>query len=221
MSTEGEAARIRPYEPRDREAVRTICCDTADRGEPVESFFPDREVFADLLTAYYTDFEPESGWVGDRAGEVIGYLTGCLDTRRFIRIMAFSVSPRLLIKAIRREVLKYPQAKQFVRSNLGLWLRGTKKNVSFDEYPSHLHINLKQGARAQGLGCDLVTRFLVQAKAAGSCGVHANVREDSERARKFFESLGFEAAGRHPVMAKAGEILYAVTYCRKLQPEQL
>ena len=216
MSTEGESVRTRPYEPRDREAVRTICCDTADRGEPVENFFPDREVFEDLLTRYYTDHEPESSWVGELDGEVVGYLTGCLNTRRFVRVTAFSVAPRILIKAIRRDLLKYPQAKQFVRSNLGLWLRGAKKTVSFDEYPSHLHINLKKGARAKGLGCELVTRFLVQAKAAGSCGVHANVREDSDRARKFFESLGFEAAGRHPVMARAGEVLYAVTYCRKL-----
>jgi len=112
--------------------------------------------------------------------------------------------------------MKYPQAKQFVRSNLGLWLRGPKKSVNLDEYPSHLHINLKSGSRAKGLGRDLVTRFLVQAKAAGSCGVHANVREDSERSRTFFERLGFEAGGRHPVMAKAGEILYAVTYGKKL-----
>jgi hypothetical protein len=48
---------IRPSEQRDREAVREICCDTADGGERVESFFPDREVFADLLTLYYTDYE--------------------------------------------------------------------------------------------------------------------------------------------------------------------
>lgn len=216
MSAKGEAARIRPYETRDREAVRTICCDTADRGEPLENFFPDREVFADLLTAYYTDYEPESGWVGELGAEVVGYITGCLDTRRFIRIMAFRIVPRTLIKGICHEVMKYPQAKQFVRSNLGLWLRGPKKSVNLDEYPSHLHINLKHGARAKGLGRELITRFLEQAKAAGSCGVHANVREDSDRARKFFEDLGFQAEGRHPVMARAGEVLCAVTYCRKL-----
>jgi hypothetical protein len=217
MSTEDKAARIRPYESRDREAVRSICCDTADRGEPVENFFPDREVFADLLTAYYTDFEPESSWVGESGGEVIGYLTGCLDTRRFIRIMALSIAPRILIKVIRRSILKHPQARQFIRSNLRVWLSGSGKNVSLHEYPSHLHINLKHGARAKGLGCDLVSRFLVQAKAAGSCGAHANVREDSDRARKFFEGLGFQAAGRHPVLAKqGGEVLHALSYCRRL-----
>ena len=73
---------IRVYRPDDRDAVRTVACDTADRGEPVEGFFRDREVFADLLTRYYTDWEPQSLWVAEAEGRVIGYLTGCLDTRR-------------------------------------------------------------------------------------------------------------------------------------------
>ena len=219
MNAEQDAVLIRPYEPRDRAAVRTICCDTADRGERVENFFPDREVFADLLTRYYTDHEPESCWVGEHAGEVCGYITGCLDTRRFIRVMAFSVAPRLLFKAVRRDLMKYPQAKQFIRGNLGLWIRGTKKSVNFDEYPSHLHVNLKPGFRAKGLGGELVKRFLDQAKAAGSRGVHANVREDSERARAFFERLGFRAGDRHPVMRNEnvpGGVIHAIIFCMKL-----
>lgn len=217
MNTEGDRVHIRPYEPRDREAIRTICCDTADCGEPVENFFPDREVFADLLTAYYTDREPESCWVGDCGGAVAGYVTGCLDTRRFVRVMALGIAPRLLIKVFRRDVLRYPQSREFVRSNLRLWLRGRAKGISLDEYPSHLHVNLKPGFRSKGLGGELVARFLEQAKAAGSPGAHANVREDSERARKFFEKLGFQATGRHPVMARQGRVVYAITYARILK----
>jgi len=215
MSAESESVRIRPYEPRDRESVRSICCDTADGGEPVENFFPDREVFADLLTSYYTDYEPESCWVGDSGGKVVGYVTGCLGTRRFSRVMAFAVAPRLVVKVFRREVLKYPQSKEFIRSNFGLWLRH-RASVSLDEYPSHLHVNLRPGFRSKGLGGELVRRFLEQAKAAGSCGVHASVREDSERARKFFENLGFQPAGRRPVRVRNGTSLYAVTYCMHL-----
>ena len=215
MNTEGDTVHIRPCEPRDREAIRTICCDTADRGEPVENFFPDREVFADLLTRYYTDYEPESSWVGAQGPEVVGYVTGCLDTRRFSRVMAFAVAPRLVVKVFRRDVLKYPQSKEFIRSNLGLWLRH-RASVSLDEYPSHLHVNLKPGFRSKGLGGELVRRFLEQAKAAGSCGVHASVREDSERARKFFENVGFQSAGRRPVMVRNGTSLYAVIYCLHL-----
>ena len=75
MSTHmGTDLRIRPYEPRDRAAVRQICCDTADAGQPVERFFPDREVIADLLTNYYTQFEPQSAFVADNGSGAVGDL---------------------------------------------------------------------------------------------------------------------------------------------------
>ena len=66
---------IRLYESRDRAAVRRICCETADNGGPVEGFFRDRELVADLVTRYYTDFEPESCWVA----EVAGAMSACSD----------------------------------------------------------------------------------------------------------------------------------------------
>ena len=219
MSTEINTVRIRPYEPRDREAVRTICCDTADGGEPVENFFPDREIFGDVLTAYYTDYEPESSWVVEREGEVVGYVTGYLDTRKFIRVMSFRILPRVVLKVIRLHTLRNLRAKRFFLSNLGLWLRYASKNtVDYRDYPSHLHVNVKPGFRAQGLGGELVARFLEQAKARGSYGVHANVRENSDRARKFFERLGFVVLGRHAVMKNPnalGEVVHALQYGKK------
>jgi hypothetical protein len=48
---------IRPYRFTDKSLIRKICSDTADLGGPVENFFYDREVFADLVIDYYTDFE--------------------------------------------------------------------------------------------------------------------------------------------------------------------
>lgn len=221
MNPGNSAVWIRPYERRDRHAVRTICCDTADGGKPVERFFPDREIFADLLTAYYTDFEPESSWVGGHEDEIVGYVTGCLVTRRFIRVMAFRIMPCIIWKTVRHHALRDPQARSFVRDNIRLWLRsGSKGTVNFTVYPSHLHVNLKPGFRSQGLGRGLVTRFLEQAKAGGSCGVHVNVREDSDRTRNFFEKLGFVPTARHPVMQNLnvpGGIIYSVTYCVSLR----
>ena len=51
---------IRPYEARDRAAVRRISYETADGGRAGRSIHSDGEFIADLLTRYYTDFEPES-----------------------------------------------------------------------------------------------------------------------------------------------------------------
>ena len=64
---------IRQFLPKDREALRTICCDTADMGEPIEHFFPERESAADLLTAYYTDFEPESTFVAELDEKILQF----------------------------------------------------------------------------------------------------------------------------------------------------
>src|SRR5207249_4484219 len=105
----GTTVEIRAYEPQDRAGLRQICCDMADAGQPVERFFPDREVFADLLTNYYTEHEPQSTFVAGDSGEVVGYVTGCLDTKRFVSTMTWRVFPAVLVKALARGTLWHPQ----------------------------------------------------------------------------------------------------------------
>lgn len=211
---------IRPYEPRDRAAVRQICSDTADAGQPIERFFPDREVFADLLTNYYTQFESQSAFVADNAGEVIGYVTGCLDTKRFVRLMTWRIAPTIFVKALLRGTLWHPQTVRLVRANIGLWLKaGHRTGPTLDNYPAHLHVNLRQGFRGQRLGHRLVETFCERARTAGVHGVHAGVSAENPRARHFFEELGFTELHREPRMRKpngSGEILYTVICAKKL-----
>ena len=74
---------IRPYSHGDRESIRHICCETGFSGDPVDLLFQDRDVFADFLTRYYTDWEPESTFILEDDGQVVGYLTGCLRYKYF------------------------------------------------------------------------------------------------------------------------------------------
>src|SRR2546423_9551679 len=67
---------IRKYCARDREIVRHLCCETGFLGNPIDPVFEDRELFADFLTGYYTDWEPESAFVLEVGGVVKGYLLG-------------------------------------------------------------------------------------------------------------------------------------------------
>ena len=188
---------IRPYEPRDRAAVREICCDTADSGNPVERFFPDREVFADLLTSYYTDDEPQSTWVAEQDGHVGGYLTGCLDTPRFLRAMAWRIAPCAFLKGLERGTVWHPLTLRLLAANLGNWLRGGfRRAVPLHSYPAHLHINLRRGFRGQRIGQQLMDRFFEQVRRASLSGVHAGVSADNAAGRRFFESLGFVELGR-------------------------
>ena len=67
---------IRSYRASDREAVRQLCCQTGFLGEPIDPVYEDHELFADFLTTYYTDHEPESSFVLELGGEISGYLLG-------------------------------------------------------------------------------------------------------------------------------------------------
>jgi 8-oxo-dGTP pyrophosphatase MutT (NUDIX family) len=67
---------IRSYRATDRAAVRRLCCETGFLGEPIDPVYEDHELFADFLTSYYTDHEPESSFVLEVEGELRGYLLG-------------------------------------------------------------------------------------------------------------------------------------------------
>jgi GNAT superfamily N-acetyltransferase len=188
---------VRRYEARDRAALREIACDTADSGNPVERFFPDREVFADALTRYYTDIAPEATWIAEENGEVVGYLTGCFDTRRYLRAIAFRIAPVAFLKALVRGALWHKLTLKLISANFGDWLRGGRQpELSLREYPAHVHINLRQAARGSGVGDQLMEAFLREATEAGVGGVHANVGESNAGGRRFFEKFGFVPLGR-------------------------
>jgi GNAT superfamily N-acetyltransferase len=221
MSVRMEASpQIRPYEPRDRAGLRQICCDTADAGQPVERFFPDREVFADLLTNYYTEWEPQSAFIADNGGEVAGYLTGCVNTNRFLRLMTWRIVPVVLVKALFRGVLWHPQTVRLLCANFSLWLRnGYRRGPTLDDYPAHLHVNVRLSCRGKRLGQRLVEAFCERARTRGARGVHAGVSDGNSRACHFFEELGFVELHREPRMRSpdgSGGLLYTIVYGKKL-----
>ena len=210
---------IRPYAPRDRGAVRKICADTADAGLAIERFFPDREVFADLLTNYYTEFEPQSVFVADNGSEVVGYVTGCLDTKRFLRVMTWCIVPVAIVKALFRGTLWHAQTVRLFRVNFGLWLKnGYRRGPKLDGYPAHLHVNVREGFRGQRIGPRLVESFCDRARAAGVRGVHAGVSAENPRGCHFFEGLGFAELHREPRFRKldgSGGIVFTILYGKK------
>ena len=184
---------IRSYEPRDRAAVRHICCETADAGGPVEGFFHDRELIADLVTRYYTDFEPQHSWVAVRDGRVVGYLNGTLSGRRALRITLWRVVPVSVTGALlrgalcRRETWRLLCAWSRTLWDRRLYCGGT----SGTGVAPHLHVNLLSEARGVKVGPRLVERFLDQVKASGGKTVEAHVRRDNLVACHFFKQLGF------------------------------
>ncbi|NQT93183.1 MAG: hypothetical protein HQ559_10515 [Lentisphaerae bacterium] len=132
---------VRPYNPGDREAVRHICCETGFMGNPVDPVFTDRDVFADFLTRYYTDWEPESTLIAEADGKVVGYLTGCarygLHSFAQAVIIAAIVLPKVLLRILAfrygRENLQY--LRWVLRS-------GSSETPRKPARSAHFHINL-------------------------------------------------------------------------------
>ena len=192
---------IRRYQVHDRVALRQLACDTADRGEPVEHFFRDREIFADVLTRYYTEWEPSSLWIAESDGDVVGYITGCLDARRYAQATRWSILPAAFLRGLIRGVLWQREAWQLAWAGWRTWQLTRQRRMTWRAaYPAHFHLNLRRDARGQGIGERLLEQFTEHARAARCPGLHAGVRSDNPSACRFFERLGFTLLERLPVV---------------------
>jgi hypothetical protein len=135
---------VRRFEARDRAAVRFLCCETGFLGKPIDPVFEDRELFADYLTSYYTDIEPESCFVLEQNGRVVGYLLG---SRRPLRqqIHGFFQNIRLFFKGMSR----YPRYKRATRDFIGWILRNSWREVpAAPRRTAHFHFNVLPEAQS-------------------------------------------------------------------------
>lgn len=187
---------IRPYRPSDRAAIRDICCGTADLGEPLGPLFSDHELVADALTRYYTDIEPESCWVAETDGAIVGYVNGAISTRRYARHMAWRIMPAAALRAVCRGALCRAETWRLILAGFRN-LRGQARRMrtGVATFPAHLHVNLIKPARGRGLGGRLLHTFLAHAASRAVPGVQATVRADNRPGRHFFEHAGFSQAG--------------------------
>lgn len=138
--------------------MRRICCDTAFAGDAVEPLFPDRDAFADFFTRYYTDYEPESTFVAEVDGRVVGYLTGCLAPRRYALVQPFLLllvtGPKVLWRLVTGRYGR--RGLRFLRWFL---LRSWRETPDHPPASAHFHFNLVDGHRNTGAGLRLWKAF--------------------------------------------------------------
>src|SRR5262249_47171869 len=161
---------VRAYRDTDRDAVRRIAHEAGYMGEPADWYWRDFRSFAEIWTAYYTDCEPESAFVADDEGRVVGYLLGCVESAR-----APTPAAALTRQVIRRFLLLRPGTAGFLwRSILdAVRQRGSPTGELADpRWPSHLHINLLRAVRGCGVGARLMQAWFSRLHAVGSPGCH-------------------------------------------------
>jgi GNAT superfamily N-acetyltransferase len=207
--------RVRPYTPRDREAVRRICCETGYSGEPIDPVFGDRDVFADFFTRYYTDFEPESAWVAEVGGEVVGYLIGCCRFRYHAWVEKFLLLVVIAPKAVWRFCTgRYNQAsRKFLFWSCG---KATGETPSAPKRSAHFHFNILSAYRNTGIGYKLFFTFYKQLQVRGVAQVYGQIQTfDDRRAIRIFERYGFTEFDRKE-LTKFKDFQEKKVYCSTL-----
>ncbi|MDI6758926.1 MAG: GNAT family N-acetyltransferase [Candidatus Omnitrophota bacterium] len=197
---------IRPFQKEDLRDVRLISCETAFLGD-AQRIFNDDEILADALTAYFTDYEPQSCFVAVSGANVVGYIIGAKDTRIMNKIFYAKIFFSLLIKAFCRGVFFDKINLKFFFYLLRSVLRGEFFCPNFSKnFPAVLHINLRYGARGQGIGASLIKHYLDYLRQNKIAGVHFGTFSD--RAGDFFLAMGFD------VLSK-GKRTYLKPYVRR------
>lgn len=190
-------------------------------GEPVEPVFRDAKCFADMITSYYTDREPESCFVAETDGKVVAYLLGCLDTRK-------AWSPELV--GVREGLLRLlplrPGTAGFYWRSLLDTLRDLvaaptpRMHPDLALYPAHTHFSVLHEARGLPIAPGLFRAFFKYAKERACIGVHGEVFVENARAMALHKALAFEPAGQPwaaPGMrAPNGERLHVQLFVRNL-----
>jgi hypothetical protein len=188
-----KAFSIRSYRESDRDAVRRLCCQTGFLGEPIDPVYEDRQLFADFLTTYYTDWEPESSFVLEADGEIRGYLLG---SRKPLRnqLYSFWQNVSLFLKALARYFRYNARSRRFIRWTL---VHGWREVPASPRRVPHFHINLLPDARRMSTTRALMSAYLSYLYRCGEKRVYGQiVTFESRRGEKMFERYGFKVLNR-------------------------
>ncbi|MEM1159203.1 MAG: GNAT family acetyltransferase [Verrucomicrobiota bacterium] len=181
---------IRLYQPEDRAQVRRICCETGFLGKAVDPVFEDRELFADFLTSYYTDEEPDCAVVLEVDGRIMGYILGARFPGRQ------SAYNRQMLPARLWRILKgyFGHYRQPTREYIHwlLW-RGWREVPETPGHMAHMHINLLPEYKNVQQTKEMIEFFLRQLVELGEDSVYGQiVTFTGKRGVRMFARYGFK-----------------------------
>jgi GNAT superfamily N-acetyltransferase len=175
--------------------VRAVCAATGFLGTPIDPVFEDRELFADYLTDYYLDREPEATWVCELDGEICGYLLGCCRPLLHQTLQAIDNLSVAIRGAYRCYRWPYNRAsRDFLR-----WIvaNAWREVPAAPRLTPHFHINLLPEARRRVYAQALIEAFLELLHRRGRRRVYGQmVTYESRRTEALFARYGFKLVSR-------------------------
>lgn len=172
--------------------MERVCAENGLRGN-LDKYFCDRELFAKLWLAAFLDGEPESSWVAERDGVVVGYLVGAIKPgfeRRAVR----SILPyvlRLLGRWISGRYRHHPPSGRFVRWFL---MRSWREVPHHAPGSSNFHFSVDQEQRGgERLGDALMEAYFERLRSLEISRFHIHVFASSGRREVgFYRRSGFK-----------------------------
>ena len=185
-------------------AVRALCCRTGDNGDPIAGERWD--LFSRIWIEPYEKLLPEWTYVAESGGRIVGYLTGCPDSRTFYRAKAWRVTLPLLLAVACGRYRDVPGAAGFAKEVLGLrrsvetyFSRSLRRDLVLG-YPAHLHINVDVAYRGRGAGRRLIDRYFADLRDQAVPGIHIFCGPGP---LEFYRKLGFHVMDRADIRGNA------------------
>ena len=179
---------IRGYLDKDREATERVCIETAGKRASEDPEYG--EMILNMYHRYYTSKAKEYCFVPvNERDEALGYIVCAPDTREYIKGYM-----RDEVAAVRR----------FSLAKSAISLAGVFSGIPFmRKYPAHLHIDLTESCRGQGVGSRLVAELCEKLRADGIPGVMLIVAAGNTSAIGFYNKNGF----RRIIGGKSGVVM--------------
>lgn len=165
---------IRNYQSKDRDSVNDIQLKTYLVGKPLD--VKNKKIINDSIK-YYLEEEPQSCFVAEDKGKVVGYLLGCLDDKNHEENLfdyVWKIYRKLfLLSFMHKSDRKFwkGQIKGMTNALLG---KSDEKNLRHPKNAGHIHINLLPEARGKGVGTKLMNKFFKYAKSRKVKMIHAD-----------------------------------------------
>jgi len=189
---------VRQYRDDDREEVRRVCCETGFLGGPIDPIYHDRQLFADLFTKPYLDYEPEWTLVVESGGRIAGYLMGsvCPSFQRTLMLSGFQTACKMLGRLLAGKYSVHPRSEQFVR---WLLIKGLMEQPKHPENAGHLHMNLERHLRWGWVARRLLSMYEDMLSAAELDHYYVKFFSCSQRnPERMYHRLRFEVYDRVP-----------------------
>lgn len=184
----GSGVLLRPANIADLPDLLRVCLETGDSGKDATHLHHLPDLVGDIYVAPYVLHQKDFAYALQADDQIVGYLLGVLDTRKFEKVLVAEYWPVTRAKYQQLNLEITPSDRDLL---LELGKQGFSDQTLVTNYPSHLHIDIVESHQSAGYGKAMISYLLDELKAAGSIGVHLHMSASNDRARGFYKKFGF------------------------------